>query len=283
MKNSQWMADPADLLAVRPGFTLADIDSSSTPGNVGAKKRAEAQFATASVQLNDLQERLWAESRFGGKRALLLVIQGMDTAGKGGIVEHVVGGISPEGVSAFGFKKPTAEELQHDFLWRVRKHVPEPGFIGVFDRSHYEDVLAPRVHHVVEPAVIEERYDLINAFEAELTAAGTAIVKVMLHISADEQKRRLTERLNRPDKLWKFNPADLDERALWPNYQAAYQTLFDRTSTPDAPWYVVPANHKWYARAAVQRLILDTLSRMGLPWPTVDFNVEAQKARLATS
>lgn len=281
--KDEWIADPADLLAVRPGFVLADVDSASTPGIAGNKKQGEAQLAAGSAQLNELQERLWAESQFGGKRSLLLVIQGMDTSGKGGIVEHVVGGISPEGVRAFGFKKPTEEELQHDFLWRVRKRLPDHGFIGIFDRSHYEDVLVTRVRNLVEPEVIAERYSQINQFEAELISQGTSVVKVMLHISADEQKRRLADRLKRQDKQWKFNPADLDERELWPHYQAAYQAAFDRTSTPDAPWFVIPADRKWYARVAVQRLLLDTMNRPRLSWPTVDYDVEAEKKRLAAS
>ena len=214
---------------------------------------------------------------------MLLVLQGMDTAGKGGIVRHVIGAVDPQGVSLAAFKKPTPEELAHDFLWRVEKRVPEPGFIGVFDRSHYEDVLIGRVRHLADDAEIERRYGAINAFEKGLVDRGIRIVKVMLHISSDEQKARLAERLDRPDKYWKYNPADVDERALWPQYMDAYQTVFDRTSTPDAPWFVVPADRKWYARLAVQALLLDALEDIDPQWPAADFDVAVEKRRLAAT
>ena len=214
---------------------------------------------------------------------MLLVVQGMDTAGKGGIVRHVIGAVDPQGVSLAAFKKPTPEELAHDFLWRVEKRVPEPGFIGVFDRSHYEDVLIGRVRHLADDAEIERRYGAINAFEKGLVDRGIRIVKVMLHISSDEQKARLAERLDRPDKYWKYNPADVDERALWPQYMDAYQTVFDRTSTPDAPWFVVPADRKWYARLAVQALLLDALEEIDPQWPAAHFDVALEKRRLAAT
>jgi PPK2 family polyphosphate:nucleotide phosphotransferase len=280
MAQSAWKSSPSELLRVEQGFVLADVDTSSTPGISGAKKTGEKILAKSAAELNDLQERMWAESRYGGRRSLLLVLQAMDTAGKGGILEHVVGAISPEGVRAYAFKKPTEEELAHDFLWRVRKQLPTPGVVGVFDRSHYEDVLIGRVRNLAEPAVIAQRYAQIAEFEQEVVASGTTIVKVMLHISEAEQKARLTDRLERTDKQWKYNPGDLDERALWPQYQEAYQLAVQKTSTADAPWFVVPADHKWYARIAVQQLLLDALRGMKLDWPRVDYNVEAEKARL---
>ena len=183
----------------------------------------------------------------------------MDTAGKGGILKHVIGAVDPQGVQLAAFKKPTDEELEHDFLWRVRKEVPEEGKIGVFDRSHYEDVLIARVRELAPPEEIERRYAAINEFEAELVGEGTNIIKVMLHISPDEQKKRLLDRLERPEKQWKYNPGDVDERMLGPKYKDAYQIAFDRTSTPIAPWYVVPADRKWYARLAVQHLLIEAL------------------------
>jgi PPK2 family polyphosphate:nucleotide phosphotransferase len=272
-----------ELLRVEPGFRLADIDTRSTPGFDGGKKEGEAALAEGAAELADLQERLFASSLHGGGRSILLVLQAMDTAGKGGIVGHVVGQVNPQGVRAFAFKSPTDEEKSHDFLWRVRKQLPQPGYFGVFDRSHYEDVLIHRVRGFSTPEEIEERYGLIDEFEAELVAGGTSIVKVMLHISEDEQKKRLTARLERPEKHWKYNPGDVDERMRWSAYQEAYQVAFDRTSTTDAPWFVVPADRKWYARLAVQRLLLDALRDMRLEWPTADYDVEAEKVRLAAS
>src|SRR5690606_18330914 len=234
--------------------------------------------------LSELQERLFAGSRAGeATDAVLLVLQAMDTAGKGGIVRHVVGGVDPQGVELAAFKAPTPEELAHDFLWRIEKRVPRPGFIGVFDRSHYEDVLIGRVRGLAAPAEIERRYDAIVAFERRVAASGIRIIKVMLHISSDEQKRRLAERLDRPDKHWKYNPGDIDERMGWDAYMAAYRTVFERTAAPEAPWYVVPANHKWYARLAVQELLIAALEDIDPQWPAADFDVEAEKKRLAAS
>jgi PPK2 family polyphosphate:nucleotide phosphotransferase len=273
----------SELLRAGPGFSLADVDPASTPGFDGKKKAGEAELAAHAAELGDLQERLYADSLFGGERSLLLVLQAMDTAGKGGIVGHVVGQVNPQGVKAFAFKSPTDEERSHDFLWRVRKQLPPHGFLGVFDRSHYEDVLIHRVRGLSSPDAIEERYGLINDFEASLAASGTTVVKAMLHISRDEQKARLTERLERPDKHWKYNPGDVDERLLWDDYQQAYQIAIERTSTADAPWHVVPADHKWYARLAVQRLLIDALRGMELEWPAAAYDVEAEKARLAAT
>ena len=271
------------LVRALPGFSLAAIDPRSIPGFDGDKEAGKAALAEGAAELADLQERLFAESRFGGERSVLLVLQAMDTAGKGGILGHVVGAVNPQGVQAFAFKVPTEEERAHDFLWRVRKRLPEPGHLGVFDRSHYEDVLIHRVRGFSTPEAIEQRYGLINGFERELAASGTTIVKVMLHISADEQKARLQERLDRPDKRWKYNPGDIDERALWPQYQKAYEIAIARTSTVDAPWFVIPADRKWYARLAVQGLLLDALRGFSLEWPAADFDVAVERARLAAS
>ena len=281
MTKTAWTEDPGVLLKVGRGFSLASVDSSSTPGMNGGKAGGEALLEKGRAELGDLQERLWAESRFGGTRSVLLVLQAMDTAGKGGIVEHVVGGVDPQGVKVYGFKKPTKQELSHDFLWRVRKQLPTPGLLGVFDRSHYEDVLISRVRGLAEPSVIRDRYGLINEFEKQVVDNGTTILKVMLHISPDEQKSRLAARLADPEKHWKFNPGDLDERAFWPQYQEAYQAAFEKTSTADAPWFVIPADHKWYARVAVQHLLLDALRGLHLTWPVAQYDVSEQVARLA--
>ena len=274
----------AKALQVGDGFRLADVDPRSTPGYRGGKADGKRDLAAGLDELNILQERLFAESRVGvAEDSVLLILQAMDSAGKGGIVRHVVGGVDPQGVALTAFKAPTPEELQHDFLWRVSTRLPEPGFIGVFDRSHYEDVLIGRVRSLAPAAEIDRRYDAINDFEAEVAASGTRIVKVMLHISPEEQKARLMERLERPDKHWKYNPGDVDERLLWDDYMAAYQVAFDRTSTEVAPWHVIPADHKWFARLAVQELLLDALQRIDPQWPAADFDVDAEKKRLTAS
>ncbi len=283
-RESFWTADPAELLRVGPGFRLADVDTNAHPGFDGDKVAGQAALAEGAAVLNRLQEQLFANNVVNGdERRVLLVLQAMDSAGKGGIVNHVMGAVDPQGVHLAAFKKPTAEELQHDFLWRIHKQVPAAGQIGVFDRSHYEDVLIGRVRELAPPDEIERRYGAINDFEEELARTGTSIVKVMLHLSKDEQRERLADRLARPDKHWKFNPGDIDERARWDDYQEAYQLVFERTATADAPWFVVPADRKWYARLAVQHLVIDALERMDLDWPKADYDVAEQQRRLAAS
>ncbi|HWS56919.1 MAG TPA: polyphosphate kinase 2 family protein [Actinotalea sp.] len=271
----------SQVLRVGPGFALADLDPGSTPGFTGDKEAGEAVMGQLQARLSDLQERLYAESRGGGDRSILLVIQGMDTSGKGGIMRHVVGAVDPQGVDITSFKAPTAEERSHPFLWRIRRALPTPGDIGVFDRSHYEDVLIVRVHDLVPRSTWSRRYAQINTFEAGVVASGTTIVKVMLHISSDEQKARLTERLDREDKHWKYNPGDVDERMHWADYMQAYQAALEKCSTDVAPWFVVPADTKWYARLAVTNLLLEHLEAMDPQWPAADFDVEAEKTRLA--
>jgi PPK2 family polyphosphate:nucleotide phosphotransferase len=272
-----------ELLRVGDGFRLADVDCESTPGFDGGKSKGQQALADHAAELGDWQEKLHAESRGGGKRSLLLVVQGMDTSGKGGIMRHVVSQIDPEGIRATAFKAPTPEERKHDFLWRVRNALPGPGKVGVFDRSHYEDVLVVRVHELVPRTEWLKRYALINAFERETVASGTRIIKVMTHISKDEQKARLRQRLERPDKHYKYNPGDVDERLHWDDYMEAYQVALTRTSTKAAPWYVVPANKKWYARFAVQQLLLNALTEMAPTWPVMDFDVAAELRRLDAS
>ncbi|NYD67351.1 polyphosphate kinase 2 family protein [Agromyces atrinae] len=278
-----WTTDPADILKVGPGFRLTDVDPDAHPGYDGDKKSAVRALAEGADILAELQELLTANATLGDPRRVLLVLQAMDTAGKGGIVKHVVGSVDPQGVHLAAFKKPTPEELEHDFLWRIHRQVPGAGKIGVFDRSHYEDVLIGRVRSLAPADEIERRYGAIVDFERELVGSDTTIVKVMLHISPDEQRARLADRLDRPEKHWKFNPGDIDERVHWPAYMEAYQAAFERTSTPEAPWFVVPANHKWYARLAVQHLLIDALHAMKLEWPPADYDVEAEKRRLAAT
>lgn len=272
-----------DLLRAGGALDLNSIDTSATPGFDGDDDAGEEALAEGATELADLQEQLFAASRFGDTRSVLLVLQAMDTAGKGGIVKHVVGSVDPQGVSIAAFKVPTPEEQKHDFLWRIRKRVPAAGMIGVFDRSHYEAVLVHRVRALSTPAEVEARYPQIIDFEEELSAAGTTVIKVMLHISPDEQKERLAERLERRDKHWKYNPGDIDERQHWGAYMDAYAAAISRTSTDTAPWYVVPADRKWYARLAVQTLLLDALRGFDLKWPSAEFDVEVEKKRLAAS
>ena len=272
-----------DVLRVRPGFRLERVDPGGTPGFDGHKNNAAELMTETDDELDDLQERLYADGTAGGRRALLLVVQGMDTSGKGGIMRHVVGSVDPQGVQHTAFKAPTAEERSHDFLWRIHKALPHAGQIGVFDRSHYEDVLIVRVHDLVPRDVWSARYEQINAFESQVIAGGTTIVKVMLAISEQEQKARLMSRLQRPDKHWKYNPGDVDERKHWDAYMEAYQVALERCSSDVAPWFVVPADHKWYARLAVQQLLLEHLRAMDPQWPAADFDVDAEKRRLAAT
>jgi len=269
------------VLRAGPGFSLAEVDPDATPGYGGAKADGQADLAAGLEQLGEYQERLYAASRGGAATdSVLLVLQAMDSAGKGGVVRHVVGGVDPQGVELAAFKAPTDEERAHDFLWRIEKRVPAPGMIGVFDRSHYEDVLIGRVHGLAAPEEIERRYGAIVDFERRLVDRGIRVVKVMLHISYEEQGERLMERLDRPDKHWKYNPGDVSERTHWADYQEAYQIAIERTSTDDAPWFVVPANRKWYARLAVQELLLETLELIDPQWPAATFDVAAEKERL---
>lgn len=207
----------------------------------------------------------------------------MDAAGKGGIVNHVFSQIEPHGLKVTAFKAPTAEERAHDFLWRIEPRVPGPGMIGVFDRSHYEDVLIQRVRAFAPPEEIERRYGAINDFEKRLTESGVRIVKIMLHVSPEEQAERLLSRLDTPEKHWKYNPGDVDERLLWEEYMAAFQIAIERTNTAHAPWYVIPANSKWYARVAVQRIVTATLEEIAPDWPGGDFDVAAERARVVDS
>lgn len=280
---SLWSHEPHKVLRFKPGDKIMDIDTSATPGFQGKKADAPTLQAERSLRLAELQEMLFANSKAdtGNDRSVLLVLQGMDTAGKGGIVKHVVGAVNPMGVRYTSFGVPTDEERANHYLWRIRKALPPAGHIGVFDRSHYEDVLIVRVHNLVPPDVWGARYDEINAFEREIADSGTKIVKVAMFLSLDEQKQHLTERLNDPTKYWKYNPADIDERKHWLDYQQAYQAVLDRTSTDYAPWYVVPCDKRWYSRLAITELMIEALKSFNLSWPPPDFDVELEKKRLA--
>ncbi|MET0953384.1 MAG: PPK2 family polyphosphate kinase, partial [Aeromicrobium sp.] len=232
-------------LTVTGPVDLASYDSRATTGFDGGKAEAKGALQALGDELSDLQEKLFANGRVGaGPQRVLVVLQGMDTSGKGGIVRHVAGLVDPQGLAITSFKKPTPEELEHDFLWRVEKALPRPGMIGVFDRSHYEDVLIGRVRGLADPAEIERRYGAINDFEQAFTASGGVLLKCFLHITAEDQKQRLEARLEDPTKFWKYNTGDLDERALWDDYQAAYALAIERCSA--VPWHLVPSGRKWY-------------------------------------
>ena len=271
------------LLRAGADVRLADLDTRATPGFDGDKDAGVAALAAGADELSALQEKLFAASRAGDERRILLVLQAMDTAGKGGILRHVVGAVDPQGVALAAFKKPTPEELAEHFLARIERRLPGPGMIGVFDRSHYEDVLIARVRELAPADEIERRYGEIRDFERRLVDDGTRVIKVMLHISPDEQKERLQERLDRADKHWKYNPGDVDERMLWPQYMEAYERAIAETDADHAPWFVVPADRKWFARLAAQHLLLGELRALDPQWPEADFDVELEKKRLAAS
>jgi PPK2 family polyphosphate:nucleotide phosphotransferase len=277
-----WTHQPHDYLVYRQGDKVTNVDTSATPGFKGNKSDAAEVQPERNERFAQLQEMLYANSRVADyNRSLLLVLQGMDTAGKGGIVKHVVGAANPQGIRYTAFGVPTEEERKHHYMWRIRRALPPAGHIGVFDRSHYEDVLVVRVHNIVPPEVWSKRYDEINQFEKKLVDQGTTIIKVAMFVSLDEQKKRLSQRLERPDKYWKYNPNDIDERLLFPQYQEAYQALLERTSTDYAPWHIVPCDRKWYSRLAILELLIEALEGLNLSWPPADFDIEAEKKRLA--
>ena len=232
------------------------------------KKEGRKRLLELNEQLEELQELLYAEH----EHKVLIILQAMDTGGKDGTIRHVFEGVNPQGVRVAGFKKPTPEELAHDYLWRVHKQTPGKGEIVIFNRSHYEDVLVVRVHGLVPKDVWSKRYDHINAFERALADEGTTILKFFLHIDLDEQRERFQARLDEPHKHWKFNPADLEERKLWPEYMRAYEDAISRTSTEWAPWYIVPANRKWYRNLVVGTVITETLAGLNMRYPEPDFD-----------
>ena len=271
----------SDLLRAPAGpIDLGSYDTLATPGFDGDKDAGKAALADVGLRLSELQERLYAAGTKGDPRRILLVLQGMDTSGKGGTVRHVIGQTDPQGCVIATFKQPTAEELARDFLWRIRQRLPGPGMLGVFDRSHYEDVLIARVRELVPRAVWARRYATINRFEARLAERGTVLIKVFLRISKKEQRQRLLARLDDPTKHWKFDPHDLDERGRWSDYRAAYEDVLTKCNPQTAPWYVVPADRKWYRNWAVAQLLTEHLEGLQLTWPKADFDIGEQRTRL---
>ena len=257
---------------VAPGtaLELSEHDPNSKHGFDGKKKDGRAALAEYNLRLAELQTRLWAES----KQSLLVVLQAMDTGGKDGTIRHVFTGVNPQGVHVRGFGVPTEWELGHDYLWRVHREAPEDGAITIFNRSHYEDVLVVRVKELAPKEVWSRRFEHIRHFERMLADEGTAIVKIFLNISKDEQKERLQARLDEPDKNWKFRKGDLDDRALWDDYQRAYEDAITLTSTDHAPWYVVPSNRKWYRNLVVSSILIETLEKMNPRYPNPEEDLD---------
>ncbi|MBC9225337.1 polyphosphate kinase 2 family protein [Aeromicrobium sp. 636] len=277
------MTDLRSTLATSGPIDLSTRASDETPGFEGKKKDAKRRLPQIGEELMDAQELLFANGIAGTTdRKVLILLQGMDTSGKGGTLRHAAGLVDPQGLAITAFKAPTDEEREHDFLWRIEKHLPAPGMIGVFDRSHYEDVLVGRVRALASAEEIERRYGAINDFEERFVDGGGVLLKCFLHISPDDQEERLAARLDDPTKYWKYNPGDLDDRQLWPEYQAAYETVLERCSTDHAPWHVVPSGRKWYRNWAVATMLGETLTDLGLDWPRADFDVAEQRRRLAT-
>lgn len=279
---SKLTVEEAKQFFVGPDFQLVDVDPAATPG----VSDVDDAFHDYDGDLDELQEMLFANGRAGNDNAgsILLVLQGMDTSGKGGIVRNVIGAtMDLQGVHVQGFGRPTEEEAAHDFLWRFTPHLPKPGQIAVFDRSHYEDVLVQRVKQMAPPEEIERRYGAIVEFENELAANGTKIIKVMPHISREFQAENLKERIERADKHWKYNPSDIEDRKLWSQFMAAYQIAMTRTSTEVAPWYCIPSDNKKYCRTVVKALLFDALKSLNLEWPAADFDPEVELERLKNS
>jgi len=258
--SQRWRVEPGS------GVELAKVDPDSTDGAPGSKKETEAAFDDLHDELAGLQERLYAE----GRQSLLVVLQAIDAGGKDGTIKHVFGGLNPASCRVASFKVPSEVERAHDFLWRIHTEAPARGEVTVFNRSHYEDVLVVRVHELATESVWRPRYDFINDFEANLAASGTRIVKLYLHISKQEQAERFQDRLDDPTKRWKFRTGDLDERARWDDYMAAFTEAITRTSTDHAPWFVVPADRKWYRNWAVSRILIETLRDMDPQYPPAD-------------
>lgn len=267
-------------LPVGGSVDLSTYDARDTPAGPDGKAAGLAAVADMRDDLAELQERLWAASTAGDRRRLLLILQGTDTSGKGGTVKHVAGMFNPAGCRIRGFKAPNHEERRHPFLWRIRRALPEAGEIGIFDRSHYEDVLVARVRELAPHREIAHRYEEINRFEKSLADDGVTLVKCFLHLSYEQQGRRLLQRLDNPAKHWKFSTGDVEDRTLWPEYRKAYEIALTRCSTPQAPWFLVPADRKWYRNWAIGTLLLEHLRALDPRYPRAGFDVEESRRQL---
>ena len=277
--SSVWTLPPTQLLRFHHDTKVSDIDGDSTPGFDGNKDDAERFISISSSEIARYQRLMYANGVKGSHRRLLIVLQGMDASGKGGIVRHVFSQGDPMGMHYHGFGAPKGEELDHDYLWRIKRELPNNGWISIFDRSHYEDIVMPHVYGTYPEAEWRGRYDLVNEFERSLAADGCAILKIFLVVSQEEQKRHFLGRLNDPTKYWKFDMSDLDARERWDDYMGAWQEVFEKTSTQTAPWYLVPADNRWYSRAVVSELLRTTLKNMNMTWPGLDPDVDPDEVR----
>lgn len=279
--SSVWSKHPSQRLRFGDGVSaLSKVKGSSTPGFHATAEEGEQFIGISAEAIARYQTQLYANGTVESSRRLLIVLQGMDASGKGGIVRHVFRQVDPMGIHYHGFGKPTDEEASHDFLWRIERELPKPGWISIFDRSHYEDVVMPHVYDTLDARIWRSRYGRIRSFEKELVESGCAVIKIFLVISKDAQRKQFMQRLDDPTKHWKFDVSDLDARDRWDDYMMAWQEVFEETGTEYAPWYLVPADNRWYSRAVVSELLRVTLKNMELAWPPARFDLEEARSRL---
>lgn len=278
--SAVWSLPPAQLLRFHSHTHLVDIDAGSKPGFDGDQEAGERFIADSSSEIANYQRLMYANGIHGDTHRVLIVLQGMDASGKGGIVRHVFSQVDPMGIHYHGFGKPSEEDLAHDYLWRIRRELPSNGWISIFDRSQYEDIVMPRITGSLPEETWRARYGQINDFEAELAGSGCAIIKIFLVSSRQAQRQHFLRRLDDPTRYWKFYPSDLEARDRWDDYMAAWQEVFERTSTSIAPWYLIPADKRWYSRMVVSELLRTTMKNFNQTWPPLDADRDEALARL---
>ena len=278
--SAVWSLPPAQLLRFHSHTHLVDIDAGSKPGFDGDQEAGERFIADSSSEIANYQRLMYANGIHGDTHRVLIVLQGMDASGKGGIVRHVFSLVDPMGIHYHGFGKPSEEDLAHDYLWRIRRELPSNGWISIFDRSQYEDIVMPRITGSLPEETWRARYGQINDFEAELAGSGCAIIKIFLVSSRQAQRQHFLRRLDDPTRYWKFDPSDLEARDRWDDYMAAWQEVFERTSTSIAPWYLIPADKRWYSRMVVSELLRTTMKNFNQTWPPLDADRDEALARL---
>ena len=278
--SAVWSLPPAQLLRFHSHTHLVDIDAGSKPGFDGDQEAGERFIADSSSEIANYQRLMYANGIHGDTHRVLIVLQGMDASGKGGIVRHVFSQVDPMGIHYHGFGKPSEEDLAHDYLWRIRRELPSNGWISIFDRSQYEDIVMPRITGSLPEETWRARYGQINDFEAELAGSGCAIIKIFLVSSRQAQRQHFLRRLDDPTRYWKFDPSDLEARDRWDEYMAAWQEVFERTSTSIAPWYLIPADKRWYSRMVVSELLRTTMKNFNQTWPPLDADRDEALARL---
>ena len=278
--SAVWSLPPAQLLRFHSHTHLVDIDAGSKPGFDGDQEAGERFIADSSSEIANYQRLMYANGIHGDTHRVLIVLQGMDASGKGGIVRHVFSQVDPMGIHYHGFGKPSEEDLAHDYLWRIRRELPSNGWISIFDRSQYEDIVMPRITGSLPEETWRARYGQINDFEAELAGSGCAIIKIFLVSSRQAQRQHFLRRLDDPTRYWKFDPSDLEARDRWDDYMAAWQEVFERTRTSIAPWYLIPADKRWYSRMVVSELLRTTMKNFNQTWPPLDADRDDALARL---